>query len=178
MPFLQRPPSLTFTVVPLDDGQPSFKAGCGHTIWRMERLVLHGKTVCKSNPNFSALPTGPDGYRAIIAPKQCILCQFAEPFAAAIECACCHHVIFRGDPVSAYFFTGETPPKGFDEARATRTRNGFVGCMGWECCPTSGFFAGHWTTEGILTPFSTGSLAAQALVEGNIVVSDIEALKG
>ncbi|MEK7620145.1 MAG: hypothetical protein AAB413_02825 [Patescibacteria group bacterium] len=177
IPVLSRPDPLPFTVQPLDDGQSSVVAGCGHTMWREERMVLGDQTVRTSNPNFSlVLARAPRWLQRFFAPKRCVLCQFKAEFDAAIQCAYCDEVIFRGDPVSIYEPADELP-EGF-EARATHTAGGFVGCMCMDCCPTGGFFAGHWVGNGVRSPFSAGSAAAQAFTSGDVVVSDIGPLRG
>lgn len=175
IPVLSRPDPLAFTIEPLDEGQPSVVARCGHTHWRKESLILNGRVVRPSNQNFSVLVGRlPSWLRCFFAPKQCMLCRFKDQFEAAITCAYCDDVIFRGDPVSTYFPASELP-EGFME-HATRTPMGFVGCMGWDCCPTGGFFAGHWVGNGVRSPFSTGTAATEALHSGDMVISDIASL--
>lgn len=152
MPVLRRPSPLPFIITPADKGQPSVIALCGHKVWRVECIVLHDKVVRQSDPKFSSwLAILPNWLRRKFAPAECTRCSLASKFEAAIECAFCHDAIFPGDPVSVYI-----PLKRSEEfdARATFTRNGFVGCMYSTCCPTKDFFAGYWTEEGILTfPF-------------------------
>ncbi|MBI4435735.1 hypothetical protein HY630_03620 [Candidatus Uhrbacteria bacterium] len=172
VPVLSRPAQLPFVVEPADKSQPSLTARCGHTVWRVEHLMLHGKVLFTSKPNFEQHDGLLAWLRRTSVPGQCTACRFVAEFQGAIECAYCHEVIFPGDPVSTYSPMADELPEGF-EARATRTCNGFVGCMGWECCPTGGFFSGEWTAEGIRTGFATGTAAGDAFKGGGIVSATI-----
>lgn len=172
---LHRPPPLLFTLVPTSGSQPSMKARCGHTVWYLEDVVVDGRTLRHSNPNFSVwLTRVPQWLRSLFARDSCSLCQHKRVFENAIRCAYCDSVIFPGDPVSIYF--PSPVPDEFQGDRVVLTENGFVGCMGRECCPTGGFFAGHWTAEGVLSPFSTGTAAGQAFEGEGMIISEIGSL--
>jgi hypothetical protein len=179
IPVLKRPAPLSFVIAPADEGQPSIMAGCGHPVWRLEHVTLDGKKVRESTPNFSQrLASLPAWLRQFFAPKQCGMCRFKTQFDASIQCAYCDELIVIGDPVTTYFpVVGEEGfPEGFLD-RATHTRYGFVGCLNMDCCPTGGFFAGHWTGETIQSPFAAGVAAAQAMVSGDMIVSDMGTLR-
>lgn len=172
IPVLSRPDPLAFTVEPLDEGQPSVVARCGHTQWRLETLILDGQVLRRSNPNFSTrVGRLPSWLHRFFAPKQCTLCRFKDQLEAAIACAFCKGVIYRGEPVSICMPVGKLP-EGF-RARATQTPSGFVGCMSEDCCPTSGFFAGHWVGNGVRTSFSTGTAAFHS---GDITILNFSSL--
>lgn len=176
VPILSRPVPLEIVIAPVDRNQPSVIAKCGHPMWRKECLILKGTTLRESTPRFSQLVALlPAWLRRFFAPKQCSLCHGDDMLKAAIRCAYCEEVIFPGDPVSTYFPV-EKLPEGF-EARATRTRNGFVGCMRMDCCPSGDFFAGHWILEGIQSPFSTGVAASEAFREGKAITISVGPLR-
>lgn len=177
VPILSRPPPLEITITPVDDQQPPILARCGHAVWRRECLVLAGNPLREGKPEFSErVAKLPAWLRRFFAPKQCSTCKFGDGLKAAILCAYCDEVIFPGDPVSTYF-PGGSLHEGF-EARATRTRSGFVGCMRMDCCPSGGFFAGHWDLDRIVSPFSTGSAASEAFASGQTVYARIEHADG
>ncbi len=173
---VKRPPPMSVTLEPKGENQPFLVAGCGHKVHFLEELTVDGRAVRESNETFKAWQGRlPRWLQRFIAPKQCMLCQYPGIFESIIACAYCGEAILFGDPVSCYLPAGMS--EGFDLERATQTPMGFVGCMGWDCCPTAGFFAGHWVGEGIRSPFNGGSAAAHALSSGDmVVVSNIDTL--
>jgi len=100
----------------------------------------------------------------------CPDCIVAEMRLDIIRCALCGHFISPGMPVAAY---GE----GSDIRVEWATRipdGGYIGCMRWDCCPSGGFFAGHWLGRGGFRPaFEHGCAAAEAMATGEMVVGDI-----
>ena len=83
----------------------------------------------------------------------CLIFMFQEK---ATRCALCGHVICPGDGVALY---GDDSGALTYKHVSTKVGDAFVGCMRWDCCPSGGFFAGHWTEEGFQSAFVvTGEL--------------------
>ncbi len=169
IPIVHRPPPLSFRIVPINKAQPWLMAGCGHRVWRRATLMVGEQVVREILPALLMWPGYlPAWLQRFVAQKQCFLCEFEQNLKDSIVCAYCDELIFPGEPVSIHSPVGVLP-EGF-KARATETQGGFIGCMGMECCPTAAFFAGHWMSDGVHTPFRSGSVAAQAFQEGGQVV--------
>ncbi len=91
------------------------------------------------------------------AREKCGECMLASVMEVAIRCAACGFVIWPGDPVALYVDnssfnvawkkTIEEPPQ-------------VVGCFRRGCCPSGGYFAGHWSESGFKPAFSGGASAA------------------
>ena len=88
--------------------------------------------------------TGIDNHRWC---PDCLTFMFRQQ---ATRCALCGHVICLGDGVALYGDNDALPYKHV----STKVGDAFVGCMRWDCCPSGGFFAGHWTEEGFKSAFS------------------------
>lgn len=103
------------------------------------------------------------------APKcpDCILAEMASVFC---RCALCGQVIHPGEPVALY-----APSRKFRREWVTEVKAGVIGCLGWDCCPSGGFFAGHWLKGKFRPAFGNGlSSAAQALATGQVVCGNTD----
>lgn len=147
-------PDLAFTIGPQGEGQPQVKGKCGHTVWKREQIMLGDLVVSKADKDRFGFWGGVFG-RIL---TDCFACIGKEELKHAIICAMCGDVIFRGQPVSLYGFTGDTSENPFyKHATWTFDRKATVNCMGWNCCPSGAFFSGHWHGDGVVTQFGTGT---------------------
>lgn len=145
-------PDLQFVIAPQDERLPKVTGKCGHDIYQRDQLMLGDLVISKPDKDRFGLRERLRGRSKL----DCMLCEGKEALPHAIICASCGSPIFRGDPVSLYTNSASDNPF----ARyATKTSDGqaTVNCMGWDCCPSGAFFAGHWNGDGILSPFATGS---------------------
>jgi len=173
IPVVRRPPPLSFRVVAKDGEQPFLTAGCNHRVHQLENLMLGDRKLNESRPTFKLWQAWLPLWVHRFLRKECILCAHSEYFKEAIVCSYCGDAIFPGDPVSCYI-PGQLP-KDFDMGMVTQVQQGFVGCMGSECCPSGSFFAGHWVGNGVRSPFRGGTAAAQCFLSGEIVtVSNVD----
>ena len=74
----------------------------------------------------------------------CPECFALKVSASAIRCCKCGKTILAGDSVSLYPKNSE----GVDDEIAEYIETSAIGCMKIDCCPSAGFFAGHWTANG------------------------------
>jgi hypothetical protein len=74
----------------------------------------------------------------------CPECIFKSMKEHAVRCALCGTGILPGEGVALYHSSGPIPH--FE--LATKVGKCVVGCLGWNCCPSGGFFSGHWTEDG------------------------------
>lgn len=103
--------------------------------------------------------TGIDDHRWC---PDCLVFMFREK---ATRCALCGHVICPGDGVALYSDDSALAYKHV----STKVGDAFVGCMRWDCCPSGGFFAGHWTEEGFRSAFViTGELTHPDMPEKTV----------
>lgn len=165
-PCLRSP--FTFTVVQKDDTTRSIVARCGHPLWEFDLLQIGDLAIdiSSAKPRFSAWAWR---LRAVWQPKQCLNCENVAPLKATILCPMCGVPIFAGEPVATYGLTGGDPDTPYMQF-ATRVEHNpsvLVCCMGRNCCPSSNFFAGIWSGEGIISPYATGT-ALGDLMGGHI----------
>ncbi len=101
--------------------------------------------------------------------KRCPDCETADVRAVIIRCAVCGHGIFPGEPVALY-----SDDARFNEKWKTKIDQGVIGCMRMNCCPSGGFFAGHWSGKEFVPAFGdTRSVAEEVFRTGQtILVSD------
>jgi hypothetical protein len=93
----------------------------------------------------------------------CPECIFNSMREQAIRCALCGTGIIPGEGVALYHLSNPIPHLEL----ATRVGESVIGCLGWNCCPSGAFFAGHWTEEGFRSAFKSGNcLATEVLVTG------------
>ena len=111
-----------------------------------------------------------DSYAAMR--EKCGDCMLAEIKPLIIRCCACGHVIMPGEGVAAYGNDGS-----FNAAWCTELPDGktVLGCMRRECCPSGGFFAGHWSSSGFRPAFGEySSLAAKVIAMGKPVAVHVE----
>ena len=96
----------------------------------------------------------------------CPNCVMTAAQEEIILCALCGRPIFPGDPVAIY-----VDDAGFrDEWKTKISSTEVVGCLATDCCPSGGFFAGHWNGDDIVTPFKEGNTAAaEAFATGDVI---------
>lgn len=127
---------------------------CGHKGPYKFTLMILGEDCTPKKKYFKDRPFCPDCIRSVI-----------------IRCALCGNPIFPGSPVARY---GDMKDfKGEWKTYADEEETVVIGCMGWDCCPSGGFFSGHWTGEYIDSPFEYGSVAAEAFATGKVVSGTI-----
>lgn len=103
--------------------------------------------------------------------EQCGDCMLAEIKPLIIRCCACGAVIMPSEPVAAYADDGS-----FRKEWSTATPDGksVLGCMRMDCCPSGGFFAGHWSTRGFVPAFAgQASLAAMVFATGKPVAVSV-----
>jgi len=100
---------------------------------------------------------------------RCPECIVVEMREIIIRCVLCGHAILPGSPVAVY-----AGGKGMRKKIAVRAPDGgYIGCMRWDCCPSGGFFAGHWTGKDFRPAFEHGSAAAETFATGEVVSGNI-----
>lgn len=109
--------------------------------------------------------------KTISQKRHCSNCFLNLLKKVAIRCAVCGFGIMPGDGVAVYSAENEF----LAGVMYTKTENkGVIGCMRMNCCPTGGFFAGHWTENGFKPAFENGMsavekcMATEKVVIGNI----------
>lgn len=80
----------------------------------------------------------------------CPECIIADVKKMVIRCCSCGLPIFPGNTVALYSFH-----RSFKHRKIAKTIDGaLIGCMRWDCCPSGGFMAGHWTKDGYKSLFN------------------------
>lgn len=132
---------------------------CGHTGYSRFTVFLFGR-------------------EAEVDSKQspmCHKCTVAFLQEHTIRCAACGADIAPGSPVALYSDSSKSLGRR-DVGR--KVGNSWIGCMLWDCCPSGGFYAGHWTARGFMPAFASGLAAAvHAAQTGEMLIGEIEPLK-
>ncbi|MEK7181089.1 MAG: hypothetical protein AAB738_02005 [Patescibacteria group bacterium] len=81
------------------------------------------------------------------------------------RCARCGLVILPGMAVALYGQESE----GLRLDIATNIDGAIIGCMRWDCCPSGGFLAGHWSEQGF-QPLFQGQTGAEVSAGTNTIV--------
>ncbi len=131
---------------------------CGHRHPDHFAVNLYGEKFCLTDKK--------------LAERQlCANCHLEMLKKFAIRCAKCGFAIMPGDGVALYCFNKKLFKKtawitlvGDDKEKDV------IGCLRWDCCPSGGFFAGHWTGERFKPAFVGGSAAAEAMRTGKVVI--------
>jgi len=146
-------PTDEFGIRPLSDR--TVKYGCGH----------EGHTEYVGH--FYGLELEPTK-EALKSREKCPQCVADAMRDVTIHCALCGLPIFPGEPVALY----AGPKKAFrkEPGWVTKHDGQAVGCLRWDCCPSGGFFAGHWDGERVRSAFAGGSAAGEALRTGQVIV--------
>lgn len=106
---------------------------------------------------------------------KCGACMLAEVRPLLIHCAVCGRVIFPGDAVAVY-----DNDASFNKAWVTAAdekATGVIGCLRMDCCPSGGFFAGHWNGRSFEPAFVHGNAALEAFFTGQVVIVSTEKKK-
>ncbi len=85
------------------------------------------------------------------SPEKCGECAAAWFRSITCRCSLCGLAILPGGGVALYDYSRKMKPE-----RVTEVASGAIGCMRWFCCPSGGFFAGHWTGTGFRSAFAGG----------------------
>ena len=80
----------------------------------------------------------------------CPECFLVEEQKRFIRCCLCGEGIAPGEPVALYCADSLE----LQHEHATLVGSSAVGCLGWDCCPSGAFFAGHWDGTGVRYAFS------------------------
>ncbi len=101
--------------------------------------------------------------------EKCPDCVIAPLRERVIHCALCGLAILPGEPVALY----AGPKSAFrkEPGWVVKHDGQAVGCLRWDCCPSGGFFAGHWDGSRVVSAFAGGNCAAaEAMRTGQAVV--------
>lgn len=154
-------PEPTDTCAVVDVSGPEADYECGHRHPERFALNLYGEKIEMTDEGYSAR-------------KFCANCHLAELKKLIIRCAKCGFHIMPGDGVALYCYDKKLFKK---SERITFVgegdEKGVIGCMRWDCCPSGGFFAGHWTGDHFQSAFAGGSAAGEALRTGQVVIGNI-----
>lgn len=149
------PPTDRFEAVPKSDKKVRYR--CGHDGWKDYIGHFYGEEM---EPMKGILKSR----------KKCPDCQVAEMKEVTRRCALCGLPIMPGSPVALY----AGPASSFTKEWTTKVARYAMGCMRWDCCPSGGFFAGHWTGKEFRSAFDAGSAVAEVMASGQtITVSDL-----
>jgi len=150
-------PTDRFEIIPKGDKKVAYR--CGHEGPKQYVGHFYGEEM---EPSPEILKTR----------EKCPDCQMTEMRPLIIRCAQCGLPIFPGAPVALY----AGPAAAFTKAWSTMHEGQYVGCLRWDCCPSGGFFAGHWTGTTVHSAFGgAGSAAAAAMASGGmVVVGDVD----
>ncbi len=142
------------TIEFMPDGEERITYGCGHEGATKGRYVVYGE---EFTMDFERMHAGAE---------RCPECIVGEMRKDIIRCALCGHFILPGQAVAVYGGGCELKQKW-----STRTPDGgYIGCMRWDCCPSGGFYAGHWFgRDGFRPAFRHGCAAAEAMATGKPV---------
>ncbi len=132
----------------IDRSGPMTPYKCGHEDAYSYGLSLYGERIGLNEKFFAERPFCGD-------------CGLAKWTGHMIRCALCGFGIMPGDPVALYAGGAK-----FRKEIATKVDGQWVGCLRWNCCPSGGFFAGHWTTNGYRPAFEHGSIVAEVMATG------------
>lgn len=147
----------TFAVTEIRGQEVDYK--CGHRQPSQYTFDLYGQKIELS----------PEGLEQR---ELCANCDLAELKKITIRCASCGFVIMPGHPVALYV----DDPNIFKKRDwITKVEQSVIGCLRWGCCPSGGFFAGHWTGEKFQGAFAGTTLAGEALRNpGKMVVIKLD----
>lgn len=127
---------------------------CGHLAPEEGTLSFYGE-ICDfktkgRTKNINGQPTVDD-------PNiPCPQCYFDHVKNHLTRCSVCAIGILPGSGVALYAESSTLPHKD----KSTKVRESYIGCLMWDCCPSGGFFAGHWTEKGFKSAFESGNSIA------------------
>lgn len=103
-------------------------------------------------PRWFKISTWGEETKKIKNPQRCPDCMLEYFKKVLIRCAVCGRHIAPGDPVALY----STISKDLRIEIATMVdKETVVGCLRRGCCPSGGFFAGHWDGEKVRFAFNS-----------------------
>lgn len=120
---------------------------CGHRASRRYQFHTYGADTLK-----------------ISGHERCPDCHLAHLKAISIRCCFCGHIILPGESVPVY--SPDSPGVIAEYATSVDEGRGVIGCLRWGCCPSAGFFAGHWTEQGFRPAFEGRSFSEDVAREG------------
>jgi hypothetical protein len=121
-------------------------------------------------PVWFALNTYGAESKKIGSSKTCPDCTIGILRQMVIRCALCGLPIFPGEGVALYSRASSQY-----KSIATKVGKNFIGCLRWECCPSGGFYAGHWTGENGFRPAYGGDTAVgHAYATGKPVIVNVD----
>lgn len=144
------PPSDTCTVEN-KTGQ-EIEYNCGHRCAKQFTISLFGESLEPSDAGHAQS-------------ELCAECLLAKLRPSIIRCALCGFGIMPGDRVAAYADNGKFK-KEWKTTIGDGEKKGVIGCMRWECCPSGGFFAGHWMGDHFVSAFAAGCMVAEVFQAG------------
>lgn len=118
---------------------------CGHKDARWFRINVHGSESEKIKDN-----------------KLCSYCFIEDIKQHLIRCPVCGFGILPGDPVALYDLVGID--RRMNNIKIIQGKS-VLGCLRRNCCPTGGFFAGHWTRSGFKPYFPNKTTVAEHAME-------------
>ncbi len=136
---LQSLPKATDRVEVIDRSEGRQVYACGHEDADRFDLELYGERQRFNDAYFKDKP-------------YCGDCLLKFVMEGSIRCAACGLIIRDDDPVALY-----SSGDGLGRYPSTLVDGQYVGCMRWDCCPSGGFFSGHWTSQGFKPLFASGN---------------------
>ena len=103
--------------------------------------------------------------------KLCSECQLERLKKVIIRCAACGFVIWPGEGVAVYADSRKFN-KDWKTTIGDGKKKGVIGCLRWDCCPSGGFFAGHWMGDHFESAFEGGTAVAEVFRTGKPLIID------
>lgn len=153
----ERPPC-TETCEVFDREGAVVRHACGHDSHLTFKFRFWGETVAS--------------FACKVPKRLCADCLMAELLKRSVRCGQCGYAILPGDGIALY-----SDKQRFDERWKTVIDGQVIGCLRMDCCPSGGFYAGHWTFDGFKPEFPGGrTAAAQVFATGEaLIVGDTDA---
>lgn len=115
--------------------KPEKSYACGHKGPPIFGLIIYGEVIKTTEKQEDYCP---DCALRVLKNKTIFCCLCGLPIQPV------------GHPVALYDSESADVVKSKATFLDERT---VIGCMRWNCCPTGGFFAGHWTEDGFKPAF-------------------------
>jgi len=150
-------PEPTDTLACVEERGWKARFACGHRAPRKFKIDFFGDARAPSD-------------RLLKKRLRCGPCEAQRLKKIVARCALCGSAILPGDGVAVYADDPE-----YKEAWKTRVgsdKKGVLGCLFTDCCPTGGFFGGHWTEDGYKPAYKHGSAMAEAMATGKAVIGN------
>lgn len=144
-------------LVNLTDKKVKFK--CGHFGAPKAKMILWGEEYVTDIEKKEQDPSK----------IRCPECEFEWFKKHSIQCCLCGRPIIPGDGVALY----HKDSKGIKKEWATYVGDSAIGCLRRNCCPSGGFFAGHWTEKGFKSAFEGRTVAEKAWQTGETQIENV-----